>query len=80
MTGRRSTRSETLPDAAELLRVVGEARKAVTSACARVPPTGPTYAALQAVIDATDALALRLTGRADHYHAPGHGTPGPREG
>ena len=75
MVARSRGKGEDLTNTAELLRVVGEARKALLQAQSRVRPMGTTYHALSMVTSAIDALALFLTGNPIYFHDVPHRTP-----
>ncbi len=75
MVQRAGGKGEDLPNKAELLRVLGESRKAAITAGSRVRPGGTTYHALHMVTSAIDALALFLTGNPIYFEDPQHRTP-----
>lgn len=69
----RPKRSDTFVDQQRLLATLGECRRELTAAMSRMTINGELYEASSRALLTIDAIALLLTGREDHFHAPAHG-------
>jgi hypothetical protein len=65
---RRSSRSFTEADKAELLKSIGECRNACVAAITRAPISGEVYRRTSKLMEAIDDVAEELTGKREHFH------------
>ena len=73
MAQRTRARGDTIPNAAEVLEVMGRCRDRLIDASGGVRPFGTAYHAVHLVTTAIDTLAFFMTGQ-QHFYAIGGST------